>query len=151
MTEVEIRRIPGTEFFEDGEPHPDAYGIRKAVFVDEQGVPEELELDGKDESATHFVAYNGGRAVGTARLRILEDGEAKPERIAVEKPFRKRGIARQLMETVEMEAIDCGCVRAVLHAQTAVQEFYEGLGYDVCSDVFDEAGIPHVEMVKQLE
>ena len=59
---MEIRRIDG------GRP-PDAVAVRRAVFVDEQGVPERLELDGRDDEATHFVAYDGGRPVGVARLR----------------------------------------------------------------------------------
>ena len=59
---MEIRRIDG------GRP-PDAVSVRRAVFVDEQGVPVELELDGRDEEATHFVASDDGRSVGTARLR----------------------------------------------------------------------------------
>lgn len=59
---MEIQRIEG------GRP-ADAVSVRLAVFVDEQGVPEELELDGKDDDATHFVAYDGGRPIGVARLR----------------------------------------------------------------------------------
>lgn len=64
---MEIRRIDG------GRP-PDAISVRRAVFVDEQGVPEELELDGNDDDATHFVASDGGRPVGVARLRAYGGG-----------------------------------------------------------------------------
>jgi Predicted acyltransferase len=160
----ELRRIPGEASLAD------AHAVRRAVFIDEQGVSEAEEMDGRDEAATHIVAYadpdedrertdsssatgRGGadlRPVGTARLRVTDDGVAKPERVAVLEPYRGAGIGRQLMEAIEREAREQGCARARLHGQTTVETFYHDLGYETTSDVFQEADIPHVEMEKRL-
>ena len=159
----ELRRIPGEASLTD------AHAVRRAVFIDEQGVSEAEEMDGRDEAATHIVAYadpddnrehtDTGSAtghhddlqpVGTARLRLTDHGEAKPERVAVLEPYRGEGIGEQLMAAIEREARDQGCTRARLHGQTAVETFYHDLGYETTSDVFQEADIPHVEMEKQL-
>lgn len=141
----ELERIPG-----DGDLTR-AYEVRYAVFVDEQGVPRELEVDEFDEQTTHFLLVDeSGTAIGTARLRIPEAGVAKPERVAVRKQHRGEGLGRRLMDAVESEAREQGCSRAILHAQTAVEEFYRSLGYETTSDEFDEAGILHVKMEKEL-
>jgi predicted GNAT family N-acyltransferase len=160
----ELRRIPGEASLAD------AHAVRRAVFIDEQGVSEAEEMDGRDEAATHIVAYadpddnrehtdpdsatgHDGtdlQPVGTARLRLTDDGVAKPERVAVLEPYRSEGVGRQLMAAIEREARDQGCTRARLHGQTAVETFYHDLGYETTSDVFLEADIPHVEMEKQL-
>lgn len=144
MTAYDVCRIPG-----EGDL-ADAYDVRRDVFVEEQDVSAEEEWDGRDEDATHYVAYDDGRAVGTARLRVPEDGVARIERVAVRKPDRGEGVGRLLMDALETEAREQGCAEARLHAQTAVEEFYGKLGYETTSGVFDEAGIPHVEMRKRL-
>ena len=153
---IELRRIPGDATLAD------AFAVRRAVFIQEQGVSEAEEMDGRDETATHVVAYappdsgedsdttGDDRPVGTARLRIPESGVAKPERVAVLEPYRGAGIGRRLMSAIEREAQAQGCTRAKLHAQTTVESFYRDLGYETTSDVFEEADIPHVEMQKQL-
>ena len=128
----------------------DAFAVRRAVFIEEQDVPEELELDGNDEAATQFVAYDDGRPVGTARLREDDETTAKAERVAVLSDERGRGIGRRLMAAVEAHAVDAGCEAVVLHAQVPVVGFYEELGYATTSDVFEDAGIPHREMRKGL-
>jgi len=142
----EVRRIPG-----EGELD-DAFDVRRDVFVDGQNVPEEIEMDGEDESAVHFVIHDGesGEPVATARLRPPEDGVAKPERVAVREAYRGQGLGRKLMSLIESEARSQGCALSALHAQTHVIDFYEDLGYDVVSDEFEEAGIAHVEMEKEL-
>lgn len=127
-----------------------ALSIRRRVFVEGQGVPEALEQDGQDSEATHFVAWRSGEAVGAARLRQLGDGNVKVERVAVLPEFRGDGWGRRLMEAAEAEAADRGADRVVLHAQTAVEGFYHRLGYETVGHEFEEAGIPHVEMVKEL-
>lgn len=142
----EVRRIPG-----DGELD-DAFDVRREVFVEGQDVPEEIEMDGEDEAAVHFVIYDGesGDAVGTARLRPPEDGVAKPERVAVREAYRGQGLGQKLMSLIEAEARSQGCELSALHAQTHVIDFYDDLGYEVVSEEFEEAGIPHVEMEKEL-
>jgi predicted GNAT family N-acyltransferase len=144
MNSYDVRRIPG-----DGEL-PDAFEVRRSVFIEGQDVPESIEMDGNDDDAIHFVILDGDQPVGTARLRMPESETAKPERVAVLEAYRGQGVGRRLMELIESEARTQGCSRAVLHAQTHVVEFYETLGYEVTSEEFEEAGIPHVEMEKAL-
>jgi predicted GNAT family N-acyltransferase len=146
MGRYEIRRVAGEATLAD------AHAVRRAVFVEEQGVPEDLELDGLDGRASQFVAYElpAERPVGTARLRTPRDEKGKPERVAVRRSHRGEGLGKRLMAAVETAARDQGCERLVLHAQTTVEAFYEQLGYETTSDIFEEAGIPHVRMEKEL-
>ena len=123
--------------------------IRMEVFVEEQQVPKELELDEHDPVATHFLAFAGGRAIGTARMRALGE-DAKAERVAVLAAERVGGAGRALMDAIEREARRQGRPRVVLNAQVAVIPFYERLGYRAEGEVFDEAGIPHRHMTKRL-
>lgn len=146
MSAYEVCRFDGEAAF------PDAYEVRRDVFIEEQGVDETIEMDGRDDEATHFVVYDTADdcPVGTARLRYEDDGSAKAERVAVLGGYRGRGLGRRVMEHVENEAQAKGCSRVHLNAQTAVKGFYERLGYETVGEEFVEADIPHVEMVKQL-
>jgi predicted GNAT family N-acyltransferase len=130
----------------------DALAVRRAVFVDEQDVPPELEVDDFDElgAATHFVAYDGSEAVGAARLRPSDEGRAKVERVAVLKARRGEGIGGRLMDALEAEARERGFESLVLHAQTPVEGFYAERGYQSVGEEFEEAGIPHIEMSREL-
>jgi predicted GNAT family N-acyltransferase len=121
--------------------------IRREVFVDEQGVPLDEEMDTYDATATHFLAILDGDPVGTARLRSLADGTPKAERVAVRAAWRRHGVGRALMRALEDAA---GAPEIVLHAQLPVLAFYEALGYRAEGPVFDEAGIPHRAMRKTL-
>ena len=128
-----------------------ATAVRTAVFVEEQGVAEDEELDGKDPDAVQFLARDGEYPVGTARLRFPESGVGKVERVAVREPYRGTGVGSELMRAVEAAARDDGATELTLHAQTQVEAFYRHLGYETVSDEFEEAGIPHVEMRKRLD
>jgi predicted GNAT family N-acyltransferase len=139
----------------------DALDVRRAVFIEEQGVPEPLEIDEKDDDSTHVVAYRdaeadatsvGGSAipVGAGRLREVEDGVGKLERIAVLEPHRGNGIGSELVAELEAVADERGLSTLTMHAQTPVEGMYRKLGYETTSDEFEEAGIPHVEMEKSL-
>ena len=141
---MEVRRV------ETDDELADALAVRRTVFIEEQGVPEHLEVDGNDDSATHFVAYDGDRPVGAARLRPYDDSTAKVERVAVLEPERGAGIGRRLMDVVETAATHDGYESVVLHAQVPVVGFYERLGYEVIGEEFEDAGIPHREMRKGL-
>ncbi len=133
--------------------------IRRRVFVDEQSVPPELEWDGLDGEAEHFVAFQTTaneiaagsceQVVGTARLRTV-DGYAKAERVAVLESHRQHGVGRSLMEALEQRAIECGLHQIRLSAQVRVLPFYERLGYSRHGEVFLEAGIEHLAMSKTL-
>ena len=129
----------------------DAYDVRFTVFVEEQGVDPDIEIDEHDDEATHFVAYDDDEPVGAARLREPADGVGKVERLAVLQSHRGEGLGRKLMEAVEAEARREGLERLTLHGQVRVAEFYEHLGYEQVSEEFEEAGIPHVEMEKSIE
>jgi len=144
MSNAEVTVLP-----DDADLEP-AFDVRLDVFVDEQGVDEAIEIDGKDPDATHVLARIDDEAVGTARLREIGDRTGKVERVAVREAHRDTGLGRALVERVETLARERDLQRLELHSQTRVEEFYESLGYETTSDVFDEAGIPHVEMEKEL-
>jgi predicted GNAT family N-acyltransferase len=128
----------------------DAFDVRRDVFIEEQGVSEDEEMDGRDDRATQFVAYDEDHPVGTARVREPADSVGKVERVAVRETYRRRGVGRALMNRVEAWADDHGLETLKLHAQTHVEQFYADLGYETTSDVFEEAGIDHVAMEKDL-
>jgi predicted GNAT family N-acyltransferase len=135
----------------DDAAYADALAVRHAVFVDEQGVPESLEVDDHEGEAVHFVGYDDGVAVGAARLRA-SDGtrDAKAERVAVRADRRGEGWGDRLMDAVEATAHDRGFDRVLVNAQTAVEGFYACRGYVAEGETFEEAGIPHVRMVLPL-
>lgn len=129
--------------------YEDALSVRYDVFVDEQGVPEDLEVDEHEDTATHFVAYDDGAAVGAARLREYEAGVGKVERVAVRKARRGEGVGAALMDAVEAAAAE-RFDELYLHAQLHVEGFYADRGYERDGDVFTEAGIEHVAMRQSL-
>lgn len=121
--------------------------IRQAVFIDEQKVPDELEWDGKDEEAMHFVAMNiDGEPIGTARL--TQDGQIS--RLSVLQPFRGQGVGSEILRLVEQAARVADLEEIYLHAQTHAISFYENAGFVTNGGVFMDAGIPHRMMVKDL-
>ncbi len=123
--------------------------LREAVFVVEQSVPVDEEIDGLDGAARHVSLRLDGDVVGTARLRVV-DGVAKIERVAVDRSRRGHGLGRRVMGAIEAAAAEVGCAHARLAAQLRVLEFYEGLGYVAEGDVFLDAGIEHRWMSKPL-
>jgi predicted GNAT family N-acyltransferase len=127
----------------------DVFRLRFEVFVHEQGVAPELELDAEDDTAIHLAAIRDGEVVGTLRL-LQHDGTAKIGRVAVRAALRKSGIGRRLMDHGAAIALRKGFAEILLHAQVTVAEFYWRLGYVAEGDVFDEAGIPHIAMRKKL-
>jgi predicted GNAT family N-acyltransferase len=124
--------------------------LRRQVFVVEQGVPLELECDGQDEDCAHLIARLGDRVAGTARLRAVAGG-AKAERVAVPAELRGRGLGRALMRALEALARERGHARLSLHAQESAVPFYLDLDYVPEGAPFEEAGIPHQGMSKQLD
>ena len=121
--------------------------VRTDVFVDEQGVPPELECDGRDADAMHFLATDEvGNPVGVARL--LADGQIG--RIAVLPAFRRRGIGRRLLDLALDAARARGDGRVWLHAQIDAQDLYLQAGFRIVGERFMEAGIPHIAMERDL-
>jgi predicted GNAT family N-acyltransferase len=124
-----------------------ALAIRCAVFVDEQGVSEALEIDGRDGEARHLLALQDAVPVGTLRLRRVEGGRvAKIERVAVLSPARGSKVGRALVEAALELARAAGAEAATLHAQTTVRAFYARLGFVAFGPEFIEDSIPHIAM-----
>jgi predicted GNAT family N-acyltransferase len=116
--------------------------LRRRVFIDEQQVPEEEEWDGQDPACLHFIAFDAGQPVGTARL--LPDGHIG--RVAVLPQARGRGIGLALMrEAIETARLK-GHTEALLAAQVHALPFYERLGFQTYGQEFLDAGIPHRNM-----
>lgn len=133
----------------DQELH-DAHAIRSKVFIEEQNVPVEEEIDEHEVSATHFVLYNEvGTAIAAGRFRVL-DGIGKVERICVLKEQRGTGVGKVLMDRIEQYAHEQGIASLKLNAQTQAIPFYTKLGYEIVSEEFLDAGIPHRTMKKSL-
>ena len=127
-----------------------AYLIRKQVFIAEQGVPEELELDELDLSALHALAYQDGQCVGTGRLVNLGNGQAQIGRMAVLPNFRGQGIGREILERLLLAATAERASSLILHAQLTAMPFYEKLGFVGQGSLYEEAGIPHRNMMLLL-
>ena len=124
--------------------------LRRRVFCDEQGVDPAAEFDGLDQSCRQLVALDGGEIVGTCRLRVLEPGVVKLERMAVERDRRRGGAGRSLCEAAAAIAADIGGRRLVVHAQRQAEPFYASCGYLARGETFMEEGIPHVKMECEL-
>ena len=122
---------------------PQAQAIRFAVFVNEQQVPEEIELDEMDPLCLHAVAYDAeGQSIGTGRL--LPDGHIG--RMAVMKVARGTGVGGAILQALMQAARERGDSGVVLNAQTQAEGFYGQFGFVRHGDEFDDAGIPHIEM-----
>src|SRR5438045_398404 len=120
--------------------------IRLRVFVREQGVARDIEIDDSDRDALHFLAYVEDKPAGTARL-VMNDKRAKIGRMAVLKSFRRKGIGKRLLDRAIAAAQRAGAKEIFLHAQVPVIPFYEAAGFQATGPTFDEAGIPHRKMV----
>ena len=175
MTDTDVRVAVAVA--DDDRKRDDAFDVRRTVFVEEQGVDEDLEYDEHDEpdaAAVHFVAYAegddaDGEPIGAARLRVYEEADddedgdgngngdgddegdvGKVERVAVLESHRGTGVGRALMDAVEAQAREQGLATLKLHSQTHAAGFYRNLGYERYGEEFEEAGIPHVEMRKSV-
>lgn len=114
--------------------------LRMQVFVVEQGVPAQLEIDGDDRSARHALAYaDDGQVIATGRLR--PDGRIG--RMAVDASWRGRGVGTAVLRALLAEACHAGMTSAVLHAQLQAVPFYAREGFVVEGEEFMEAGIAH--------
>ncbi|MDJ0696000.1 GNAT family N-acetyltransferase [Mastigocoleus sp. MO_188.B34] len=152
-------------------------GIRSKVFHQEQQVDPKLDIDGQDKTCQQLIAYLDGEAVGTTRIKYLNQNTAKIERLAVLSNARRQGIARKLMLKA-LEVISpldaaklntAGAVQGmyyantqknitdqqniteiIIHAQEYIKGLYEQLGFEQYGEAFVEAGINHIKMKKIL-
>jgi predicted GNAT family N-acyltransferase len=127
-----------------------ALDLRVRVFVDEQGVSPREELDALDQVATHIVALEESEVIATCRIRELEGGVWKLERMAVEAQARGHGVGGRLLAGAEEEARGRGAAEMLLHAQRRAEGFYGSHGYEPEGETFMEAAIEHVRMRKAL-
>ncbi|BFT73248.1 MULTISPECIES: GNAT family N-acetyltransferase [Paenibacillus] len=132
----------------------DCFKVRFKVFVDEQQVPEHLEMDEKDESpeaSHHFLILDGEQPVAAARWYEYQPQTAKLQRVAVLKEYRGQSLGKQIILAMEQQARELNCTSSILDAQCQAEGFYSQLGYHVIStEPFYDAGILHVRMKKPL-
>ncbi len=128
-----------------------AFEIRHSVFVQEQNVPLDLEIDEHDnsQSVIHLLGQYNKKSIAASRIRFVDD-YAKLERIAVLKDFRGNHFGAEMVIAMEKVIADNQYKKAVLNAQTYALDFYKKLGYITASEIFMDAGIPHVKMIKNL-
>ncbi|MEP3638537.1 MAG: GNAT family N-acetyltransferase [Paracoccaceae bacterium] len=120
--------------------------LRRRVFIEEQGVSEEDELDDLDAVCMHLLVCVDGNPVGTARI-VSKGKDVKIGRVCVLKNHRGAGLGAMLIrEALQISKSDPTKSRAVLGAQTHAIEFYEGLGFAAFGPEYDDAGIPHRDM-----
>jgi GNAT superfamily N-acetyltransferase len=128
----------------------EAYLIRKQVFVEEQGVPEDMELDEYDPTAKHALAYQDGVCAGTGRLVNLDSHHAQIGRMAVLKGYRNQHIGKAILNSLIHQSKIEGISRVSLHAQVSAIPFYAKLGFVAEGPIYDEAGIAHRNMILLL-
>jgi predicted GNAT family N-acyltransferase len=121
--------------------------LRTAVFVEEQGVPRDIEWDGRDSEARHVIAEDAGGVIGCGR--ILPDGRIG--RLAVQAGRRSGGIGRQLLDALLDVAHSRGLISVYLHAQVSALAFYERAGFVADGEEFLEGGIAHRNMTQRLD
>jgi predicted GNAT family N-acyltransferase len=128
----------------------EAFEVRRQVFVREQGISEDLVFDGHDREALHMVVKDGGKVIGSARVRFLAGNQAKLERMAILKRYRRKGTGREMLLFLDMVWKDKQVQQVIIHAQLEVVPFYKSCGFDEVGLPFQEAGITHIKMRKQL-
>jgi len=134
----------------ESQTYKDALSIRWNVFVNEQQVPADLEIDDLEDKTWHLVLYIGEHPAGTARILEEAPGIYKVQRVAVLSLFRGQGLGRAVMEETERKIRHLGGVRMLLDAQLHAIPFYETLGFTAEGGEFMDAGIPHRKMQKEV-
>lgn len=125
--------------------------LRTEVFVEEQKVPAEMEWDADDATALHCVALNRmGLPLATGRLLQHAPGVARIGRMAVKKQMRGSAVGRRVLNALIDAARERGDRQVVLHAQCSAEGFYRRAGFAPQGEVFEEAGIAHIEMARDL-
>lgn len=133
-----------------GDTHIDkALQIRRKVFIEEQQIPEKIEIDGTDKDCTHLVIEVDNIPVATGRI-IVKDGLTYIGRVATIQEYRNQGYAKLVMDKLEAKLIGDGVTQVFVNAQSQVQDFYAGIGYKPIGKPFTTANIPHVRMMKNL-
>ena len=125
--------------------------LRTAVFVHEQKVPADMEWDEADATAVHGVVLNRmGLPLATGRLLQHAPGVGRIGRMAVKKQMRGSALGQRVLHALMQAAKSRGDHQVVLHAQCSAEGFYKRSGFVPQGDIFEEAGIAHIEMVRAL-
>lgn len=124
--------------------------VRKIVFIDEQNVPPELEIDEHDKSAIHFVVLYNHDIIGTARL-VISDKKGKIGRMCILRELRGKGFGLKLMNKIIEYSKDIGLEYLYLESQVHAIPFYEKIGFIVKGKEYMDAGIPHKKMFMILK
>jgi predicted GNAT family N-acyltransferase len=133
-----------------GQASEAAYAVRREVFIREQGVPEDMELDEYDAGAVHALAYLNAQCIATARLVRLDAKSAQIGRMAVLVALRGQGIGTAMLKKLLELAMSEDISSLILHSQVSAVSFYEKLGFKADGPTYQEAGIPHRNMILLL-
>lgn len=144
MKEIKFAKGNATKLYQD------SVTIRKAVFVKEQAVPEELEIDDAEAKCTYFVLYIEQKAVATARIFATTDNGIHVQRVAVLKNYRERHFGSELLKYIINYAKKNEFNYVILGAQDHAQPFYQRLGFQVFGPQYEEVGILHHDMKLNL-
>ncbi|MCW2634879.1 MAG: putative acetyltransferase [Blastococcus sp.] len=129
---------------------PELVALRTRVFVEEQGVPAEIEQDAADATAVHVLSRDdAGRVVATGRL-LVGESTATIGRMAADAGVRGRGHGAAVLEELHRQAVLRGIREIELHAQVPARRFYERAGYTAVGAEYEEAGIMHITMRRRL-
>jgi predicted GNAT family N-acyltransferase len=132
------------------EDRPEIAALRTRVFVEEQGVPPEIEQDAADAGAVHVLSRDdAGAVVATGRL-LVRGRTAGIGRMAADASVRGHGHGAAVLEELHRQAVLRGVTAIELHAQVSARGFYERAGYTAVGEEYEEAGIPHVTMRRPL-
>ncbi|UOY02884.1 GNAT family N-acetyltransferase [Blastococcus sp. PRF04-17] len=132
------------------EERSELHALRTRVFVEEQGVPPEVERDEADETAVHVLSRDdGGAVVATGRL-VVRGAVASIGRMAADPSVRGRGHGAAVLAELHRQAVLRGVTEVELHAQLPARRFYERAGYVAVGEVYEEAGIAHITMRRGL-
>ena len=137
-----FRRIQSTNEFNK------CFTVRAIVFMDEQDCPYEEEFDGLDDSAMHVLGEENGEPFACGRIRFIDDS-AKLERLAIRRAWRGKGLGNNLLLCMIELAKNEGYRKFKLHAQCAAEGFYRKHGFKAMGEIFMEAGIEHVLMLRE--
>lgn len=136
---MQIKWLKGNEDLRE------AFEIRDQVFVKEQHVPKEMELDELDKQCDHIILYSNGEPVATGRI-VIEGNKHFLGRIATLKKLRGKGFGKIMVEAMINKLFTEGVKEVYIHAQISAQGFYEKIGFKAYGDRFYEAGIEHINM-----
>lgn len=147
LDKVKVKKVDEATFAE-------CLKLRLDVFVDEQGVSIEEELDEYDDlsrdDVVHIAAIKSGEVLGTARY-VIKNSQYKIGRVAVAKEARGLKVGTKMLQYIEKQALNNGIESMILGAQIVATNFYRSLGYIEYGDIFDDAGIAHIMMKKQIK